>query len=265
MIGIGLTLIWRRGGLRPGAAVPPVGVGLAMAGGVVLLTGGGTSVGFASPGAVAAALLLILGPWLWRLAVERDSERTARIRSEERADVAARVHDSVLQTLALIQRHAEEPRRVASLARRQERELRSWLYGDGTTAPGGTLSGALAGVAGEVEELHGVRVELASGGDCELSDDLRPLVLAAREAMANAAKFSGADEVDVYAECDATRASIFVRDRGAGFDRGAVPPDRRGIADSIRGRVERHGGVATIESEPGQGTDVQLRMPRSSP
>ncbi|MDQ5821815.1 MAG: PspC domain-containing protein, partial [Actinomycetota bacterium] len=109
MIGIGLTLIWWRGGLRPGASVPPVGVGLAMAGGVVLLTGGGTSVGFASPGAIAAALLLILGPWLWRLAVERDSERTARIRSEERADVAARVHDSVLQTLALIQRHSDEP------------------------------------------------------------------------------------------------------------------------------------------------------------
>jgi len=208
MIGIGLTLIWRRGGLRPGAAVPPVGVGLAMAGGVVLLTGGGTSVGFASPGAVAAALLLILGPWLWRLAVERDSERTARIRSEERADVAARVHDSVLQTLALIQRHAEEPRRIASLARRQERELRSWLYSDGTTAAGGTLSGALAAAASEVEELHGTRIELASGGDCELTDDLRPLVLAAREAMVNAAKFSGADEIDVYAEADATRATV---------------------------------------------------------
>ena len=265
MIGIGLTMIWRRGGLRPGAAVPPVGVGLAMAGGVVLLTGGGTSVGFASPGAVAAALLLILGPLLWRLAVERDSERTARIRTEERADVAARVHDSVLQTLALIQRHAEEPRRVASLARRQERELRSWLYGDGTTALGGTLSGALAAVASEVEELHGVRVELASGGDCELTDELRPLVLAAREAMVNAAKFSGADEVDVYAEADDARASVFVRDRGAGFDRGAVPEDRRGIAESIEGRMARAGGSATVTSSPGEGTEVELLLLRSKP
>ena len=265
MIGVGLAMIWRRGGLRPGAAVPPVGVGLAMAGGVVLLTGGGTSVGFASPGAVAAALLLILGPWLWRLAVERDSERTARIRSEEHADVAARVHDSVLQTLALIQRHAEEPRRVGSLARRQERELRSWLYGDGTTALGGTLSGALAAAASEVEELHGVRVELASGGDCELTDDLRPLVLAAREAMVNAAKFSGADEVDVYAEADDARASVFVRDRGAGFDRGAVPEDRRGIAESIEGRMTRAGGSATVTSSPGEGTEVELLLPRSKP
>jgi signal transduction histidine kinase len=234
-----------------------------MAGGVVLLTGGGTSVGFASPGAIAAALFLVLGPLVWRLAVERDSERTARIRSEERADVAARVHDSVLQTLALIQRHAEEPRRVASLARRQERELRSWLYGDGTTAQGGTLAGALAAAATEVEELHGVRIELASGGDCELSDELRPLVLAAREAMANAAKFSGADEVDVYAECDGTRASVFVRDRGAGFDRGAVSDDRRGIAESIEGRMTRAGGSATVTSSPGEGTEVELLLPRS--
>jgi signal transduction histidine kinase len=262
MIGVGLTMIWRRGGFRPGAPVPPIGVGLAMAGAVVLLTGGGTSVGFASPGAIAAALLLILGPLLWRFAVERDSERTARIRSEERADVAARVHDSVLQTLALIQRHAEEPRRIASLARRQERELRSWLYGDGTTAQGGTLAGALAAAATEIEELHGVRVELASGGDCELTEELRPLVLAAREAMANAAKFSGAEEVDVYAECDATRASIFVRDRGAGFDRGSVPPDRRGIAESIEGRMARAGGSATVTSSPGEGTEVELLLPR---
>jgi signal transduction histidine kinase len=234
-----------------------------MAGAVVLLTGGGTSVGFASPGAIAAALLLILGPLLWRFAVERDSERTARIRSEERADVAARVHDSVLQTLALIQRHAEEPRRVASLARRQERELRSWLYGDGTTAEGGTLAGALAAAATEVEELHGVRVELASGGDCALSEDLRPLVLAAREAMVNAAKFSGAEEIDVYAEADPTRASVFVRDRGAGFDRGAVPDDRRGIAESIEGRIARAGGSATVTSSPAEGTEVELLLPRS--
>ena len=265
MIAIGLTLIWRRGGFRPGAPVPPVGVGLAMAGGVVLLTGGGTSVGFASPGAIAAALFLVLGPLVWRLAVERDSERTARIRSEERADVAAHVHDSVLQTLALIQRHAEEPRRVASLARRQERELRSWLYGDGTTAPGGTLSGALAAAASEVEELHGVRVELASGGDCELTDDLRPLVLAAREAMVNAAKFSGADEVDVYAEADEARASVFVRDRGAGFDRVAVPEDRRGLTESIEGRMARAGGNATVTSAPGEGTEVELLLLRSEP
>ena len=175
------------------------------------------------------------------------------------------MHDSVLQTLALIQRHAEEPRRVGSLARRQERELRSWLYGDGTTALGGTLSGALAAAASEVEELHGVRVELASGGDCELTDDLRPLVLAAREAMVNAAKFSGADEVDVYAEADDERVSVFVRDRGAGFDRAAVPPDRRGIAESIEGRMTRAGGSATVTSSPGEGTEVELLLPRSKP
>lgn len=265
MIAVGLTMIWRVGGsVRPGAPVPVVGVGLAIAGGIVLLGGGGSSVTFASPGAVAAALLLIVGPWLWRLALERDAERTSRIRTEERADVAARVHDSVLQTLALIQRHASEPRRVASLARRQERELRSWLYGDGTAAPGDTLGGALAATASEVEELHGVRIELASGGDCALTDELRPIVLAAREAMVNAAKFSGAEEVDVYAEADDARVSVFVRDRGTGFDPTAVPADRRGLAESVRGRMNRAGGSATVTSAPGEGTEVELALPRTA-
>jgi signal transduction histidine kinase len=264
MIAGGLTLIWRQGGsLRPGAPFSVVGVALAVAGAVVLLTGGGWSIGFAAPGTVGAALLLVVAPWLWKLALERDAERTARIRTEERADVAARVHDSVLQTLALIQRHAAEPRRVASLARRQERELRTWLYGDGLAATEReTLTGALAAAATEIEELHGVRVELASGGDCELSDDLRPLVLAAREAMANAAKFSGADEVDVYAEAGDDAASVFVRDRGSGFDRASVPADRRGIAESIEGRMTRAGGTAAVVSTPGNGTEIELTLPR---
>jgi signal transduction histidine kinase len=204
--------------------------------------------------------LLVAGPWLWQLVRERDAERTARIRSEERAEVAARVHDSVLQTLALVQRHAGEPRRVASLARRQERELRSWLYGNGTTR-GDTLAGALAAAADEIEELHGVRVELASGGDCELTEDVRAVVLAAREAMANAAKFSGSDEISVYAEADDSRVSVFVRDRGSGFDRAAVPDDRHGLAESIEGRMARAGGTAVIASTPGEGTEVELTLP----
>jgi signal transduction histidine kinase len=226
----------------------------------VLLTGSAPSVAFVSPAAAAGAVLLVVGPWLWRLALERDAERTARIRTDERADVAARVHDSVLQTLALIQRHAEEPRRVASLARRQERELRGWLYGS-PGLDGDTLVAALAGAADEVEELHGVRIELASAGDCELSDGVRQLVLAAREAMTNAAKFSGSDEVAVYAEAGPSGISVFVRDRGAGFDRATVPPGRRGLAESIEGRMERAGGVATVTSEPGSGTEVELALP----
>ena len=233
---------------------------LTASGAVLLLTRGGTSTGVLAPGAVLGALLLIAGPWLWQLARERDAERTARIRSDERAEVAARVHDSVLQTLALVQRHANEPRRVASLARRQERELRSWLYGNGAT-PGETLEGALAAAADEIEELHGVRVELASGGDCALTDEVRAVVLAAREAMANAAKFSGADEISVYAEADDARVSVFVRDRGAGFDRASVPDDRRGLAESIEGRMARAGGSAVIASTPGEGTEVELTLP----
>jgi signal transduction histidine kinase len=175
--------------------------------------------------------------------------------------VAARVHDSVLQTLALIQRDPDDPKRVAALARRQERELRAWLYGSGPT-DADTLAGALSEAATEIEELHGVRVEIASGGDTPLDDGVRAVVLAAREAMQNAAKFSGADEISVYAEAEPARISVFVRDRGSGFDRKAVPDDRRGLAESIEGRMARAGGTATITSKPGSGTEVELTLPR---
>jgi signal transduction histidine kinase len=259
LIACGFAVIWRRGGsLRPGASLSLAGLGLVVAG-VALLLLRSAAAPFLAPGAVAGALLLVLGPWLWQLAVDR----AERIRVEERAEVAARVHDSVLQTLALIQRHANEPRRVAALARRQERELRGWLYGHGA-ASGETLLGALADAAAEIEEVHGTRVELASGGDCPLDDDVRAVVLAAREAMQNAAKFSGAEELSVYAECADGVVAVYVRDRGGGFDRATVPADRHGLSESIEGRMERAGGTATIASSPGAGTEVELTLPRRS-
>jgi signal transduction histidine kinase len=212
---------------------------------------------------VAGGLLLIAGPWLWRLAVERDAERAARIRSDERADVAARVHDSVLQTLALIQRHAGEPKRVASLARRQERELRGWLYADRPLGDdGASVVAALQAAAADVEDTYDVRVELASSGDAPVDG---AVVLAAREAMTNAAKFAGVEEIDVFVEVTDDELAVFVRDRGAGFDRPEVPGDRRGLVESIEGRLERSGGRATIVSTPGEGTEVELRVPRSEP
>jgi signal transduction histidine kinase len=252
-----VTVLAAGGSLRPGGSLPRLGVGLLIAGAVILLGRHGASGGFLAPGAVAGALFLVVGPWVWQLTVER----TERIRLEERAEVAARIHDSVLQTLALIQRHAGDPARVATIARRQERELRGWLYGNGVTGAD-RLVAALADAVADVEELHGVPIELASAGDAPLDDRTRQLVLAAREAMTNAAKFSGAVEIAVYAEVSADEASVFVRDRGSGFDRATVPPDRRGIAESIEGRLERAGGTATIVSAPESGTEVELRLPR---
>jgi signal transduction histidine kinase len=251
---LGAFFLWRRDQQL-------VGVVLLAAAALVLLTSGGDIGGgpLLTPAAIVGGLLLVVGPWLWRTAHERDAERTARIRSEERAEVAARVHDSVLQTLALIQKHAGEPKRIAALARRQERELRGWLFG---TYGDGSFVGAIDDAAAEIEELHGVRVEVASAGNAPLDDDLRALVLATREAMANAAKFAGTDELAVYAEVGADGASVFVRDRGVGFDRAAVDPQRRGIADSIEGRMARHGGTARIDSGPGRGTEVELTLPR---
>jgi signal transduction histidine kinase len=207
-------------------------------------------------------LALTVGPWLFRLASDLSEERAARVRSQERADVAAHLHDSVLQTLALIQKHADDGRTVAGLARAQERDLRSWLYAD-SAAPDTSVAGALRSAAAEVEDAHGVPVEVVTVGDATMGEEARPLVLAAREAMVNAAKHAGADKVDVYAETASDRVEVFVRDRGMGFDLDAVPEDRLGVRRSIVDRMERHGGAASVRSAPGEGTEVRLSMPVS--
>jgi signal transduction histidine kinase len=210
--------------------------------------------------AVAVALLLVLGPWAWRLALERDAERTGRIRQQERAEMAARVHDSVLQTLALVQREAGDPRRVATLARRQERELRAWLYPD-ARAGGESFATAIEAAAAEVEELHGLPVEVVRTGDAPLDERVEALARAAREAMANAAEHSGATEVSTFVDVGESEIAVYVRDRGRGFDPDALPPGSHGVAESIRGRMERAGGSATIVSSP-EGTEVELRLGR---
>lgn len=206
-------------------------------------------------------LALLGGPWVWRLAGELMEERNSRIRSEARAEMAAHLHDSVLQTLALIQR-SHQPREMASLARTQERELRAWLFGRAPSVRGVTLRDALDSMAGRVERSHHVKVEAIVVGDLELDEELRALMGACSEATLNAAKHSGVEEVSVYLEVEETQVSAFVRDEGAGFDPGAVPEDRRGIADSIVRRMERHGGTAEVRSEPGRGTEVVIRLPR---
>jgi signal transduction histidine kinase len=205
-------------------------------------------------------LALTVGPWLFRLASDLAEERAARVRSQERADVAAHLHDSVLQTLALIQKQADDPRAVARLARAQERDLRSWLYDDDTAAET-TVAGALRSAAAEVEDSHGTPVEVVTVGDTALVGQARPLVLAAREAMVNAAKHSGADKIDVYVEATADEVEVFVRDRGRGFDTDGVAEDRLGVRRSIIDRMQRHGGTATVRSAPGDGTEVRLSMP----
>ena len=214
--------------------------------------------------AVAVSLVgfgLVFGPWMWRLARQLADERRERIRSEERADLAAHLHDSVLQTLALIQR-SRDPQQTATLARGQERELRSWLYGK--TRPvdhgGALLSEALDETAGRVERLHQIPVEVVVVGDRLLDSRLRALVDAAGEAMSNAAKHSGARIVSVYVEVEEGVVRVYVRDEGRGFHAPSIPADRRGIAESIRGRMERNGGIAVVESAVGEGTEVRLQM-----
>jgi signal transduction histidine kinase len=207
-----------------------------------------------------AGLAIVLAPWLYRSRTALSEARADKVRADARADMAAHLHDSVLQTLALIQRSADDPKAVQQLARRQERELRSWLYGEQNADK--TLKAALATAAAEVEDDRGVPVEVVAVGDCELTEPLVALVRAAREALVNAAKHSGADKIDVYAEVDEDRVEVFVRDRGAGFDLDGVDDDRLGVKHSIIDRMARHGGSATIRTAPGDGTEVRLEINR---
>jgi signal transduction histidine kinase len=206
---------------------------------------------------------LILGPWMVRLTRQLTDERRQRIRSEERAEVAAHLHDSVLHTLALIQR-ADAPPEVTTLARRQERELRSWLYGRPDGNGEERLSNAIEAMADRVEEHHRVAVDAVVVGDSPMDGRAWAIVHASQEAAVNAAKHSGAAQVSVYVEVEPDAITAFVRDQGKGFDPADVPEDRRGIAESIRGRMRRHGGSAVVTSEPGEGTEVTLTMPLES-
>ncbi len=239
------------------------GLLVAFASAVLLHTAGvlhslGSAVGAVA--IVATLLGLGLAPWFLRLGRSLSSERAARIREQERAELGAHLHDSVLQTLALIQKRAGDPREVAGLARRQERELRRWLLEGSEHSEQDSVAGALERAAAEVEELHRVPIEVVTVGDGPLNGRLEAIVQAAREAMTNAAKFAGSERVDLYAEVQAGRVEVFVRDRGVGFDPATIPSDRRGVRDSIIARMERHHGRAAVHSTPGHGTEVELVM-----
>ncbi|GAA2210751.1 ATP-binding protein [Nonomuraea monospora] len=210
---------------------------------------------------VVGGLLVIAAPWLAGLWKELQLERRERIRQEERAEVAAMVHDSVLHTLTLIQRVAHDPREVSRLARSQERELRNWLYQPKQDADA-TVAAAVRRIAAEEEDAHGVPIEVVCVGDIALdpSGKLAAMLKASRQAMVNAAKYSESPSISVYAEVEGEEVTIFVKDRGKGFDLEAVPLDRMGIRESIIGRMERHGGTARVRTEPGEGTEVMLTM-----
>ena len=278
LAGVGVVLIWFQadgGGLRtrsPGKRAGTIASVVRLVGGLILV-GSGTSWLLASQfgwdglqTVVAAAVALLAGvavvmaPWLLRIWSRVRTADRERLRAEARADMAAHLHDSVLQTLALIQRQADDPVLVASLARRQERELRTWLYGEETRTQ--TLKGALEQMRIDVEERFPIAVEVICVSDMDLDEASTALVQAAGEAVTNAAKHSGAPRVDVFAEVEPERVEVFVRDRGCGFDESTIRPDRRGVKESIMARMERHGGTARIRTAPGEGTEVRLELIR---
>ncbi|WP_343035661.1 PspC domain-containing protein [Isoptericola sediminis] len=250
------------------------GMLLRLAGGLVLVTAGvlllfvqGTPPGelltvtLASL-AVLVGVALVLAPWWLRLVRELGDERAARAREAERADIAAHLHDSVLQTLSLIRARATDPEEVARMARAQERELREWLYDD-RPAEGTSLAAELRALVGEVEDGRAAEIETVAVGDCPPTEATTALLQATREALVNAA-VHGAAPVTVYLEVTGTAVEVFVRDRGDGFDVDDVAPDRFGVRESILGRVRRRGGTAEVTSRPGWGTEVHLLVPRSA-
>ena len=287
----GVALLWRGGiGARPPApaerapvaAVPaPVeqaervanvsrqglGAALLVAAGLVFLQATGSLSAardvILAALVVAAVLALIFAPWTLRMARSLTVERAERIRSQERAELAAHLHDSVLQTLALMQKRADDPREVAALARAQERELRAWLAGRSPAEGERSLAAALEAAAADVEQRHRVPVDVIAVGDADLDAAGEALVAATREAMVNAAKFGEGSPVAVYAEATDDALQVFVRDRGPGFDPATVPADRRGLRESVVGRMARHGGRATVTAAPGAGTEVELTLDRT--
>lgn len=280
--GAGVIVIWLQVDERSETATPRRSIwqrltrgGGAMSivrlvGGLVLVVAGismilATQVGLAQlPGVLGASAVLIAGllvvaaPWLYQQRARVRRAEADRLRAEARADMAAHLHDSVLQTLALIQRQADDPGTVATLARRQERELRTWLYGETTRAA--SLRSALSELSQDVEGRFEIDVEVVCVGDAQVDDRLQALIQATGEAITNAAKHSGASRVDVYAEVEGERVEVFVRDRGKGFDPEEVPAGRMGVRESITARMERHGGKASIRSGPGSGTEVRLEI-----
>lgn len=252
------------------ASVPRrvVGGGLALSG-VFALLAVNISLSAVGPAVIAFAVAvlgvtLLAGPAVWRLLQQVGDERQVRIRSDERAEIGAHLHDSVLHTLALIQR-SSSPLEMATLARSQERELRSWLQGRAAPGDADTVSSALEQAVARVEATEHAVVDVVVVGDAPLDEQLSAVVAAIGEAATNAARHSGVPDVSVYVEVDPATVTAYIRDEGKGFDPAAIPDDRRGIAHSIRGRVERHGGTVAVDSRPGEGTEIVLTVPRRQP
>ncbi len=277
LLAVGLVVLWQRrrqeSGHRPKARpidIAQIVGGLTLMGAAILLLvrpfsdWAQASAGLAIGLGVGGAVLALSAPWWWRLLADLDAERQARIRSEERAEVAAHIHDSVLQTLSLIQRHSDDPQKMVGLARRQERELRNWLDPDRVNRKGGSVRGQLDELISDIEDLHGITIDAVVVGDCLVDAPVSTLLAAVREAAVNAAKHAGVDRLDIYIEVQPDAIEAFVRDAGAGFDPEAVPEDRQGIRHSIRQRMQRVGGSAMIVSERGHGTEVELRLPRTT-
>lgn len=208
---------------------------------------------------LVAGVAVISGPWWLGTVRALSAERRARIREQERAEIAAHLHDSVLHTLALIQRNVDDPREVHRLARSQERELRTWLYRPAADQEK-DFGRALERIVADVEDSHGVTIESVVVGECAIEANLVAMLQAAREAMVNAAKHAGTAAISVYAEIESGKVTVFVRDRGPGFDPDAIPQDRLGVKESILGRMERHGGKALVRTSPGAGTEIRLEM-----
>jgi signal transduction histidine kinase/phage shock protein PspC (stress-responsive transcriptional regulator) len=243
------------------------GAGLAALGVIALLSRRGT-IGdlwwaLAAAMAIIIVVAIVLAPWVLKVIRELNSEREARVREATRADIAAHLHDSVLQSLAMIRSHADNPSEVARIARHQERELREWLYVD-RNAPGTSFISDAKTVVAQVEDDFGVPIDAVFVGDTAPTPRLESLLAATREALVNAVRH-GRPPVSLYIEVGEKTVDVYVRDQGDGFDLAAIPTDRFGVRESIIGRTQRRGGTATVDVRPGRGTEIRLSLPLADP
>ena len=210
--------------------------------------------------ALVAGVLFALVPMWLRTTKDLSDAQAQRVRDAERADIAAHLHDSVLQALALIRASAEDPARVRAIALTEERELRAWLY-TGHAQAADSLEAAVTEAVGGVESRYGVPISVVVVGDMRPGPGELALVAALAEACQNAVRH-GAPPVSVYVEVRPRAVEAFIKDNGAGFDPSAIAPDRHGVRDSIVGRMRRTGGNATIR-RLARGTEIALSVPRS--
>ncbi len=183
------------------------------------------------------------------------AEREALAAHEARVQLVNKLHDSVLQTFHAIRMGADDPAQSRYLARRQERELRRNIE-EWRSQHEKSFKAALLAVRDDVEDIHRVEIEAVIRDDAPLTPDLEGAIEAAREALTNAVKHSGAQSISLFSELSDNTAHIHIRDNGQGIESAVLTR----LAERLNQRIETIGGQITIDSGDAAGTEVEITV-----